>query len=157
MGRVKAQLSAAAKLAVQVGDARLSIENVVDVASSRCEVRLSRDPVFRDRIARGAAFLKQALDEGAPVYGVTTGYGDSCVVEIPRHLVAELPEHLVRYHGCGAGALFDEQATLAVLTARLCSLAQGFSGVRWVLLERLEQLINHRILPCIPGARPKPS
>ena len=150
MGRITAALSTAAKPAVELGTAPLTIESVLKVASGECELSLSREPAFRDRIERGALFLKQTLDEGATVYGVTTGYGDSCVVDIPRHLIPELPEHLVRYHGCGSGALFDREATLAVLTARLCSLSRGFSGVRWVLLERLSQLINLQILPCIP-------
>jgi histidine ammonia-lyase len=134
-----------------LGDAWLTIEGVVEVACGRRAVGLSRDPAFRERIARGALFLKQTLDQGGTVYGVNTGYGDSCVVEIPPHLVAELPAHLVRYHGCGSGELFDEAQTLAVLVARLCSLARGFSGVRWELLQRLEELINRRILPCIPA------
>jgi len=134
-----------------LGDAWLTIEGVVEVASGRRAVGLSRDPAFRERIARGALFLKQTLDQGGTVYGVNTGYGDSCVVEIPPHLVTELPVHLVRYHGCGSGELLDEAQTLAVLVARLCSLARGFSGVRWELLQRLEELINRRILPCIPA------
>jgi len=142
--------SATAKPAVQVGGAQLTIENVVDVAAGRSRVALSPDPAFRARIERGAQFLQHTLDGGDSVYGVTTGYGDSCVVEIPGPLVAELPAHLVRYHGCGTGPLFDEESTLAVLVARLCSLARGFSGVRWVLLQRLEELINLRILPCMP-------
>jgi histidine ammonia-lyase len=134
-----------------LGDAWLTIEGVVEVACGRRAVGLSRDPAFRERIARGALFLKQTLDQGGTVYGVNTGYGDSCVVEIPPHLVTELPVHLVRYHGCGSGELLDEAQTLAVLVARLCSLARGFSGVRWELLQRLEELINRRILPCIPA------
>jgi histidine ammonia-lyase len=136
---------------VSLGGRQLTIENVVDVAAGRRAVALSREPAFVERISRGAAFLMQTLAEKATVYGVNTGYGDSCVVSIPAHLVEELPAHLVRYHGCGSGALFDEQATLAVLTARLNSLARGFSGVRWELLEGLERLINYRVLPCIPS------
>jgi histidine ammonia-lyase len=142
--------TAATAPAVHVGDAQLTIENVVDVAAGRRAVALDREPAFIERIGRGAAFLRQALAENATVYGVNTGYGDSCGVAIPAHLVEELPAHLVRYHGCGSGALFDEQATLAVLMARLNSLARGFSGVRWELLEGLERLINFRVLPCIP-------
>src|SRR5205814_2634117 len=99
--------SATAKPAVQVGGAQLTIENVVDVAAGRSCVALSPDPGFRARIERGAQFLQHTLDGGNSVYGVTTGYGDSCVVEIPGPLVAELPAHLVRYHGCGTGPLFD--------------------------------------------------
>ncbi len=143
--------AAASAKQVQVGGRQLTIENVVDVAAGRCAVALNRDPAFVERIERGAAFLGQALAENATVYGVNTGYGASCGVEIPAHLVQELPVHLVRYHGCGSGALFDERATLAVLTARLNSLARGFSGVRWGLLEGIERLINNRVLPCIPS------
>ena len=135
---------------VRVGGHPLSIEDVVDVAAGRRGIALDRNAAFVDRITRSAAFLDSMLANGETVYGVNTGYGDSCSVEIPPHLVAELPAHLVRYHGVGAGAFLDEEATLAVLTARLNSLAQGYSGVRWVLLERLEQLINRRVLPRIP-------
>jgi histidine ammonia-lyase len=141
----------AAVASVGVGGAQLTIENVVDVAAGRRAVALNREPAFIERIARGAAFLRQSLEENATVYGVNTGYGDSCVVSIPPELVEELPAHLVRYHGCGAGALFDERATLAVLAARLNSLARGFSGVRFELLEGIERLINYRVLPCVPS------
>src|SRR5258708_24920166 len=115
---------------VQVGGRQLTIEKVVDVAAGRCAVALNRDPAFVERIERGAAFLGQALAENATVYGVNTGYGDSCGVEIPAHLVQELPVHLVRYHGCGSGALFDRRANLAVLTGRRTSRARGLPGAR---------------------------
>src|SRR6185503_5107910 len=114
--------------AVGLGNRNLTIEDVADVAAGRRALALNREPAFIERIGRGAAFLRETLAQNGTVYGVNTGYGDSCVVAIPPHLVEELPAHLVRYHGCGSGALFDEQATLAVLTARLNSLARGFSG-----------------------------
>ena len=152
MERNSAAVEATAAVApVKVGGVQLTIEDVADVAAGRRALALNREPAFIERIGRGAAFLRETLAQNATVYGVNTGYGDSCVVGIPPHLVEELPAHLVRYHGCGSGALFDEQATLAVLTARLNSLARGFSGVRWELLEGLQRLVNYRVLPCIPS------
>ncbi len=62
-------------------------------------------------------------------------------------LVEVLPLQLLRYHGCGMGQHLDDAQTLAVIAARLNLLAYGFSGVRHVLLERLADLINHRVLP----------
>ena len=85
------------------------------------------------------------------MYGVNTGYGDACVVDVPTELVEALPLQLTRYHGCGLGQHLDDAQTLAVIAARLNSLAYGFSGVRTVLLERLADLINHRVLPRIPS------
>jgi histidine ammonia-lyase len=147
-----ARLSAAASVAVVlVGPGRLTIEDVADVAAGRSALALERDPLFVRRIERGAALVRETLERKGTIYGVNTGYGDSCVIEIPRELVEELPAHLVAYHGCGAGATLDEAATLAVLVVRLNSLARGYSGVRYELLARLEQLIHHRILPCVPS------
>lgn len=135
---------------VSVGARRLCIEDVVGVAKGRLAVALADHPDFARRIRRGAEFLERLLADSGVVYGVTTGYGDSCTVVVPDELVADLPLHLTRYHGCGMGAYLDDEATLAVLVCRLNSLAQGYSGVRWELLEQLAVLIRHRVLPFIP-------
>jgi len=143
--------AAAPASTVVIGGRRLTIEDVVAVARDGARVRLSDDPAWRARIERGAAFLRRHLDAGATVYGVNTGYGDACVVDVPAALVASLPLQLTRYHGCGLGAWLDDAQTLAVIAARLNSLAYGLSGVRPVLLERLADLVNHRVLPRIPA------
>ncbi|HEY1992036.1 MAG TPA: aromatic amino acid ammonia-lyase [Gammaproteobacteria bacterium] len=134
---------------VTVGGRRLSIEEVCRV-SRGAPLRLEADAAFRARIERGAQVLVDALASGRMVYGVNTGYGDSCTVEVPADVVEQLPAHLVRYHGCGLGEYFDETATAAILVTRLNSLAAGFSGVRWEVLQQLEGLLRHRIAPLIP-------
>ncbi|RZI60724.1 MAG: aromatic amino acid lyase [Rubrivivax sp.] len=129
----------------------LRIEDVAALAERRAEARLSTDPAFQARIRAGADFVARLLAEDGVIYGVTTGYGDSCTVVIPPHLVTELPHHLYTYHGCGAGAYLTAEQTRAVLAARLNSLAQGMSGVSLELLQGLEQLLRHDVLPLIPS------
>lgn len=136
---------------VRFDGTRLTIEDVTALAFIQRTVELSSDPEFRARIARGADFLDRLLSEDGVVYGVTTGYGDSCTVTIPPELIAELPHHLYSYHGCGAGRFLTPEETRAVLAARLASLAQGMSGVSVALLEQLERLLKHDILPLIPA------
>ena len=135
---------------VDVGKSRLTIEDVLLVAQGKASLELSKNADFEQRIRRGADYLAHLLADEGVVYGVNTGYGDSCTVAVPPHLVADLPLHLTRYHGCGLGEVLDEEATLAVLVCRLNSLAQGYSGVRYELLEQLAALIRLRILPLIP-------
>ena len=135
---------------VDVGKSRLTIEDVLLVAQGKASLELSKNADFVQRIRRGADYLAHLLTDEGVVYGVNTGYGDSCTVAVPPHLVADLPLHLTRYHGCGLGEVLDEEATLAVLVCRLNSLAQGYSGVRYELLEQLAALIRLRILPLIP-------
>jgi len=134
-----------------IGTRRLSIEEVVAVAEHGANVALSPDATFAARIDAGAGYLERLLAGGNTVYGVNTGYGDSCTVGVPQELVEELPLHLTRYHGCGLGEHLSPEATLSVLITRLNSLAQGYSGVRRVLLDGLVALINRRILPLIPA------
>lgn len=112
---------------------------------------MALDPACRPRVEASVALLDRLLAEGAEVYGVNTGYGDSCTTPVPPELLAELPAQLVRYHGCGLGRYLDEAETRAVLLARLASLAKGWSGVRWELLEALAALLNAGVLPRIPA------
>ena len=130
---------------------RLAIEDVCRLASREAGAELSADPAFRARIRRGADFLERLLREDGVVYGVTTGYGDSCTVAIPPELVAELPHHLFAYHGVGLGRMLEPAETRAVLAARLQSLAQGVSGVSVDLLEQLAAFLAHDVLPQIPA------
>jgi len=129
----------------------LAIEDVVALARRQRPAQLSADPAFRARIGRGAAFLDRLLATDGVIYGVTTGYGDSCTVTIPPALVAELPHHLYAYHGCGTGRLLTPEETRAVLATRMASLAVGMSGVSTGLLEQFERLLHHDILPLIPA------
>src|SRR5690606_4860181 len=68
---------------VRVDGSRLGIEHIVALAERTAVVGLSADAAFRARIQRGADFLDRLLREDGVVYGVTTGYGDSCTVAIP--------------------------------------------------------------------------
>ena len=129
----------------------LQIEDVVALAERRRPLQLSQAPAFVARIQRGADFLDRLLEEDGVIYGVTTGYGDSCTVVVPPALVSELPRHLYTYHGCGAGRFLTAQETRAVLATRLASLCQGFSGVSFALLRQLETLLVQDILPLIPA------
>ncbi len=135
---------------VSFGEKPLTIDDILSIARGDSKVRLSANEEFQNKVRKGAQFLENLLKEDGVIYGVTTGYGDSCTVNVPAHLVHELPVHLTRYHGCGLGRYFNEEQTVAILATRLASLSQGYSGVRWQLLEQLTELINHRITPLIP-------
>jgi histidine ammonia-lyase len=134
-----------------VGEKPLSIEEVVAVARQEISVALPSSDQWRQLIQKGADFLDQLLQDEGVIYGVTTGYGDSCLVEIPPHQVNELPLHLSRFHGCGLGQNLDLITARAVVVTRLCSLARGYSGVSLALLERLVWMLNENVIPVIPS------
>lgn len=135
---------------VTFGEAPLAIEDILALSQRHARPLLQADAEYRERIARGARFLDTLLHKEGVIYGVTTGYGDSCVVAVPLEHVEALPRHLYTFHGCGLGQLLDAPTTRAVLAARLRSLSHGMSGVRLELLERLRDFLAHDILPLIP-------
>ncbi len=136
---------------ITVGIEPLTIEDVVRVAHGHCQVSLPQQQTWRDFIQKGADFLDELLEQEGVIYGVTTGYGDSCLVEVPAHQVNELPLHLSRFHGCGLGKNLELVTARAVVVTRLCSLARGYSGVSLALLERLVWLLNKNVIPVIPS------
>ncbi|EGR8990869.1 histidine ammonia-lyase [Vibrio vulnificus] len=134
---------------ITFGQGRLTIEDVAAIAQG-AKATLNNSVEFTAKIDRGVAFLERLLKEEGVIYGVTTGYGDSCTVAIPPQLVEELPLHLTRFHGCGLGKVLTHEQARAVLATRLCSLSQGVSGVSHDLLNQIVTLINHDISPRIP-------
>jgi histidine ammonia-lyase len=134
-----------------IGETPLSIEEIVAVARKEHQVALPASDEWNALIQRGADFLDQLLQDEGVIYGVTTGYGDSCLVEIPPHQVNELPLHLSRFHGCGMGQNLDLITARAVVAVRLCSLARGYSGVSHALLQRLAWMLNEDVIPVIPS------
>jgi histidine ammonia-lyase len=128
----------------------LTVEAICRIANRQTQVELGRQPEFIERIDKGARFIDTLLTEEGFVYGVTTGYGESCTVSIPLNLVEQLPRQLYTFHGCGMGDHFDAVETRAILAARLTSLARGYSGVRYKLLQQLAGLLKQDILPMIP-------
>ncbi|MDH5190241.1 MAG: aromatic amino acid ammonia-lyase [Gammaproteobacteria bacterium] len=131
------------------GDNTLSI-NDIEAISKGAVVELNGDADFRKRIDKGVLFLDRLLEEEGVIYGVTTGYGDSCTVTVPKELANELPLHLTRFHGCGLGQTFSHQISRAIMGVRLASLSRGVSGVRYELMERLVELLNLDVTPVIP-------
>ncbi len=138
------------KIKIKFDSQLLTIEDVVALAEKRATSTLSTDREFVERIRCGSEFLERLLAEDGVIYGVTTGYGDSCTVEVPAKLVGELPRHLYTFHGCGMGREFGPAEVRAILVARMASLSRGYSGVRYELLQQLALLLEHDILPVMP-------
>ena len=54
-------------------------------------------------VDRARAYVERKLDEGAVVYGLTTGFGKFSDVRISREETAHLQRNLILSHACGLG------------------------------------------------------
>ncbi|MEV6026555.1 aromatic amino acid ammonia-lyase [Streptomyces sp. NPDC052036] len=129
---------------------RLSVEDIVTVARhpGTRVVTLAAD-VAR-RIAESNAMKHSLIDSGVPIYGVTSGFGDSSARQISKRKVDHLQDNLIRFLSTGVGPLADDDVVRATMTIRANCLARGISGVRPELVSALIDLLNADILPQIP-------
>lgn len=135
---------------VEISQDRVTIADICAIAKADKKLTLSENSEFRNKIDSGYKFLDKLLEEDGKIYGVTTGYGDSVSREVSVAQAHELPVNLTRFHGCGLGQNFSLEDSRAVVAARIVSLSRGFSGVRFELLQKLETLLEHDVIPVIP-------
>jgi histidine ammonia-lyase len=147
--------------AVWVGARRLSIEDVVRVARNGDRVA-SLDPEVGARVQATAAWVAEKVEQIAQprerkeraeaYYGINTGFGGQAgrsALE-SKYLIQVLGRNLIASHSVGVGPYFDEAIVRAVLLLRAQSLAQGYSGVRPLVIEKLLRMLNERVYPAVP-------
>lgn len=128
----------------------LRLEDVAAVARHGAAAALSPAPPVRERMAASRDLVFALLAQGLPVYGVTTGVGDSADRQVATDRAAALQLNLVRKCGCGSGPILPADATRAAILIRANCFARGYSGVRVELVERLLDLLAGDLLPLIP-------
>ena len=136
---------------ISIGDAEVSLEQLIAVAMQGQRVRISSDPDWLAKLNRGRRILEDSLSDGKRIYGVSTSVGYSSGRSVGPEHSQEFAYQIIRQHGCGVGAPFSRQEGRAIVFARLVSLAKGYSAVRPALLEALCRLLNHDLIPVIPS------
>jgi histidine ammonia-lyase len=134
-------------MTVTINDQFIPFENVASATS----VLLDSSAVFRNRIEAAQNLLMKEIQDGNPIYGVTTGYGDSGKNYLVFEDAKTLQINLYRFHGCGVGEILSEKEIFYIMLVRLISISKGYSGVSMGLLEALLKLLEHGIYPAIPS------
>lgn len=127
----------------------LSVEQVTAVATRRRRARAG--PALRDRVAPARQVVSRAVDGGKVVYGITTGFGAFASARIDPSEARDLQVNLLRSHAAGVGDPVPAEIVRAMLLLRARTLAQGHSGVRPVIVERLLELLDRDMLPVVPA------
>ncbi|MDD7888071.1 histidine ammonia-lyase [Flavivirga sp. 57AJ16] len=84
------------------------------------------------------------------VYGINTGFGPLCDVQITVEETNKLQENLLITHAVGVGNPIDKELSKIMMICKVHALCQGYSGVRLELIERILYFIDHDLLPVVP-------
>ncbi len=126
----------------------LTIGDIVNVARNGYNVMI--DSKAEKLISECADSVKEWVNEGRVVYGVTTGFGDLASVVIPRDQSRQLQENLLMSHACGFGEALPEDFVRAIMLLRINTLTRGYSGISLQTLTQLVNYLNMGIHPVIP-------
>ncbi len=103
------------------------------------------------RIEASAASVERIVASGETVYGINTGFGLLANTRIPPERLAELQKNLILSHSCGLGEPLPRRVVRLMIILKLLGLGRGYSGVRPIIIERLQALLDHDAMPVIPA------
>jgi histidine ammonia-lyase len=134
---------------IHIDGQRISLTDLRAAWQSPTTVTIGK--AVASRIGASNAHIKTVLAGGEQVYGVNTGFGQLAQVRVGDNELAHLQENLVRSHAVGVGEDLPDDCVRLIMIMKVIALSQGCSGVRLSLVERLCDLINKEIYPCIPS------
>ncbi len=103
------------------------------------------------RVADAAASVGRIVASGETVYGVNTGFGSLANTRIPDERLAELQHNLILSHSAGLGDPLPRHVTRLMIALKLLGLGRGHSGVRTLVVEALQALLDKDAMPLIPA------
>jgi len=131
-----------------IGTEAKDLHFFIDLVEGGYSVALSDE--CKDLVVKNRDFLEKKLAQSSTAYyGINTGFGSLCNVQISAEDLEQLQYNLVCSHACGMGEEVPEHIVGLLMLLKIVSLSAGYSGVRLELVEQLVDVYNAGIRPII--------
>ncbi len=130
------------------GQDTLSVSAALAICSGKLPTAFS--PSTIQKINTSAEAVKAIAEGDKVVYGVNTGFGPLCTTIISKDQTRKLQENILRSHSVGVGARVPDEIVRLMLVTKLHALSQGYSGIAFSTLERINWFLKNDLLPVVP-------
>ena len=127
---------------------KLTVNKVMNIAKGSLKAEIT--PEAKEKVEACRQKVEYMAKGNKAVYGINTGFGPLCDVQISPEETKKLQENLLLTHAVGVGNPIDKQLSKIMMICKVHALCQGFSGVRLELIERIIYFIENDLLPVVP-------
>lgn len=136
------------KIMFQYGIDQLSINKIINLSNGKIKGVLSLKAIEQVNTCRKKVETIAASQKA--VYGINTGFGPLCDIQITPEETSKLQKNLLITHAVGVGKPIDKTLSKIMMICKVHALCQGFSGIRLKVLERIIYFIEHNLIPVVP-------
>ncbi|KAG5648509.1 hypothetical protein DXG03_003120 [Asterophora parasitica] len=151
---------------VTVDGQTMSVAAVTAAARYNVRAELDNSAEIKERVQKSRNVIATKVESGTSVYGLSTGFGGSADTRTDQPLL--LGQALLQHQHTGVLPssakpldvlpLLDASSSLnmpeswvrGAMLIRMNSLIRGHSGVRWELIEKINELLSANITPVVP-------
>lgn len=132
----------------EISAGHLTLNKVSEIIRHNYQLKLGDDS--RERIVRCRQYLDRKIATSeTPIYGVTTGFGSLCDINIGKDQLSQLQINLMMSHACGCGERVPNEIVKLMILLKIQSLSYGYSGCKLDTVERLIAFFNAGVYPIV--------